>query len=81
MHTILQRGPFGARTQARRPNAAFFGEFALEAAVRFFDVLLTWQERDRQRRALAELDARMLKDIGLHRADIRLELRKPFWRA
>ena len=79
MHTISQRGPFGAYAGARRPNAALFGEFLLEAVARALRTLLTWQERDQQRRALAQLDARMLKDIGLSRAEVVLELRKPFW--
>ena len=37
-------------------------------------------ERHRQRRALARLDARMLKDIGLTGPEVRAELDKPFWR-
>jgi uncharacterized protein YjiS (DUF1127 family) len=37
-------------------------------------------ERVRQRRALAELDDRLLRDIGLTRADAWHEIRKPFWR-
>ncbi len=81
MHTISQRGPFGARVGPRRANAALFGEFVAEAALRFFDVLLIWQERDRQRRALAGMDDRMRRDVGLSWADIQLELRKPFWQA
>ncbi len=81
MHTISQKGPFGAHAGPRRPTAASFGEFLLEAAARAVWTLLIWQERDRQRRALAQLDARMLKDVGLSRADVAIELRKPFWQA
>ncbi len=81
MHTMSQRGPFGAYAGPRRPTAASFGEILLEAAARAVRTLLTWQERDRQRRALAQLDARMLKDVGLSRAEVDLELRKPFWHA
>ena len=40
----------------------------------------TWIERDRQRRHLAELSDAALRDIGLTRADVRMELDKPFWR-
>ncbi len=81
MHTISQRGPFGAYAGPRRPTAASFGEILLEAAARAVRTLVTWQERDRQRRALAQLDARMLKDVGLSRAEVAIELRKPFWQA
>jgi len=36
--------------------------------------------RARQRRDLAALSDYGLRDIGLNRADIDLEVRKPFWR-
>jgi uncharacterized protein YjiS (DUF1127 family) len=45
------------------------------------EVLLTWVERTRQRRQLAQLSSHMLKDIGLSRADVEIEMSKPFWRA
>ena len=48
---------------------------------RFWSLILQWQERASQRHALAELDHRMLKDIGLNRAEIAREIDKPFWRA
>jgi len=38
-----------------------------------------WIERNRQRRRLAELDDAALKDIGLSRADVQIEVDKPFW--
>lgn len=41
--------------------------------------LLTWQDRARQRAALAALDDRLLEDIGLSRAQARAEADKPFW--
>ena len=41
--------------------------------------LLRWQELARQRRALARLDDRMLKDLGLTRADALREAGRPFW--
>ncbi len=81
MHTITQRGPFGAYAGPRRPTAASFGKFLIEAAAQALRTLLTWQERDQQRHALAQLDVRMLKDIGLSRVEVALELRKPFWHA
>ncbi len=40
----------------------------------------TWLGRARDRRALAALDERTLKDIGLSRYDISAELaRRPWW--
>ncbi len=43
--------------------------------------LVLWQDRARQRAHLASLDHRMLRDIGLSRADVVREASKPFWRA
>ncbi len=45
------------------------------------ETLLFWQERDRQRRHLAALDHRLLRDIGISRADAAREAAIPFWRA
>ena len=44
-------------------------------------LLVHWQERAEQRHALAELDDRLLRDIGLDRVAAAHEARKPFWRA
>jgi len=43
-------------------------------------LLLVWRERARQRRQLRSLSDRMLRDIGLTRADVLAESSKPFWR-
>ena len=40
----------------------------------------TWIERVHQRRALASLDDRLLRDIGITRVDAVREAKKPFWR-
>lgn len=42
--------------------------------------LALWQARFVQRRALAELDARQLTDIGISRAEALGEAQVPFWR-
>jgi uncharacterized protein YjiS (DUF1127 family) len=42
-------------------------------------VIGAWIERHRQRRALAELDDRLLKDIGITRPEADREIAKPFW--
>ena len=46
---------------------------------RLTDVGLAWLERMRERRDLAELDDRMLRDIGLNRADVERETSQWFW--
>jgi uncharacterized protein YjiS (DUF1127 family) len=43
------------------------------------DTLMTRAELARSRRQLAELDERLLRDIGLDRATARFEASKPFW--
>jgi uncharacterized protein YjiS (DUF1127 family) len=45
------------------------------------EMLLTWVERSRERRHLGLLSPHMLKDIGISRADVEIEMSKPFWRA
>lgn len=44
------------------------------------DLFLTWLDRYAQRRQLARLDPRMLKDIGVSRTEALREARKPFWK-
>lgn len=39
-----------------------------------------WTQRGCQRRALAELDDRLLGDVGIGRTAARREAAKPFWR-
>ncbi len=43
-------------------------------------ILLVWQERGQQRRHLAALDDRLLRDMGMSRADAAREAAIPFWR-
>ena len=43
--------------------------------------LAEWQDRAEYRRHLAELDDRLLRDIGLSRYDVQREAAKPFWLA
>jgi uncharacterized protein YjiS (DUF1127 family) len=45
-----------------------------------FDLLLLWLQRRREQRQLGALSDHMLKDIGVTRADIEVEVRKIFWR-
>jgi uncharacterized protein YjiS (DUF1127 family) len=50
------------------------------AAGRIATTVREWRQRIRDRARLAELDERMLKDIGLTRADAEFLINKPFWR-
>jgi len=43
------------------------------------DVVMTRLELSRSRRQLAELDDRLLRDIGVDRAKARFEAEKGFW--
>lgn len=42
-------------------------------------IIQLFAERARQRRALANLDEHLLRDIGLNRAEVAGEVRKHFW--
>jgi len=44
------------------------------------DMILRWQDRMAQRRQLAGMSERLLKDIGVSHADAAHEVAKPFWR-
>lgn len=78
MRTIRQSvapahdGP-GRKVYGRRATAADL----LGAA---FDLLLSWIDTARQRRSLQMMDDRLLRDVGLSRADVEAETSKPFWR-
>ena len=50
---------------------------ALSAAT---DLVFAWQDRAQQRRQLATMDDRLLRDIGISRLDALHEANKPFWR-
>jgi uncharacterized protein YjiS (DUF1127 family) len=43
--------------------------------------LATWRARERQRRELARLDARLRRDIGVTAEDVEAERNKPIWQA
>lgn len=48
---------------------------------RSLETFRIWRKRQRDRRALAQLSARDLHDVGLSWSDIAYEAEKPFWRA
>ncbi len=45
----------------------------------FRATVATWAERQRNRKSLAQMDDRLLRDIGLTRFDIEVETNKYFW--
>jgi uncharacterized protein YjiS (DUF1127 family) len=46
----------------------------------FAEVIGTWRQRNRERRELAQLDGRSLRDLGLTPSSVQFEVDKPFWR-
>ena len=81
MLTFLHGSPLGLLASARGdPQAEHSTGPRPHWALRALDTLLVWQERSRQRHALAQLSDRMLRDIGISRADVAAECAKPFWR-
>ena len=67
--------------RAEAPSFSFGRAFALLAGtvVVGVEALLTRAELSRSRRQLAELDDRLLRDIGLDRARARFEATKGYW--
>jgi len=47
----------------------------------FITLIAIWQNRAQQRRELLEADSRILRDLGLSKAEVAAEAAKPFWRA
>ncbi len=65
---------------ARRIAALPF-RFAGSRLSWIFSRLLLWQQRAEERAQLAAMDQRMLKDIGVSRADVAREASKAPWQA
>ncbi|MDQ2101438.1 DUF1127 domain-containing protein [Azospirillum isscasi] len=77
-------------TEATRPSGSSSFTAVLKVIARAFavgirpvwfvlELGLNGYERWRQRQALMRLDDHLLKDIGVSRADVDAEVRKPFW--
>lgn len=47
----------------------------------FLDTVAEWHSRAVSRRELAQLDDRMLQDIGVSNVEVEREISKPFWRS
>ncbi len=81
MHTIqIKRLPGRSRAPLRPSRATHQRRFT-GWLVNILGVLLVWQARAAERHRLAELEAYLLADMGLTRADVIAECSKPFWRA
>lgn len=83
MHTInqhndasLSRHAVIAAELSACANIPVASRVAMEVA----QLVARWSHRASSRKALASLDAYMLKDIGLTREEALQEAEKPFWR-
>ena len=72
--TMIQATGFSPLDENHRPLVLFTA-----TAMRLFSVLLAWNQRARQRRALSRLDDRLLADIGVSRAAAAHEAAKRPW--
>ena len=61
-------------------SIAEYHEMARHRVVRVSGLVLLWRERARQRRVLASLDDRLLRDVGISQSAALRETGKPFWR-
>jgi uncharacterized protein YjiS (DUF1127 family) len=71
-------------TLAHRHNALhFLAPLAWERRARLWSgvvaILTLWRQRRRTRQQLSTLDDRALADVGLTRAQQRIECSRPFW--
>jgi uncharacterized protein YjiS (DUF1127 family) len=66
-------------TDRRERHAVPLARMLRSAGVWLALALLRWQELAQQRRRLLSLDDRMLKDIGITRAEATREGARPFW--
>ena len=81
METITQRRILVPPLGDSRPPSLGLRMGLRAFLLRIVDLILTWQERAKQRAALASLEDHMLKDIGVSRADATREANRHFWRA
>ena len=72
MHTISRT------STGLKSGLSWYKELYLRL-IKAADAFLIWYDRARERQALLSIDDHMLRDIGLSRADIWDEARKPFW--
>jgi len=73
--------PVSGRLSVQGRGGDAFRAVFVRGAGRALDTVFAWRRRWTDRLALQSLDDRMLSDIGISRADVEIEARKPFWRA
>ncbi|MCY4311751.1 MAG: DUF1127 domain-containing protein [Rhodospirillaceae bacterium] len=78
--TIYSPNVDGAGKMHRRYSRVLlgYGLFARQFTA-ILEAIPEWRQRGEERRQLLELDERLLKDIGVSRAEAMEEARKPFW--
>ena len=55
------------------------GKAGVGVVTHLLDRAVGWLDHVRQRRHLGQLDDRLLRDIGLSRAEVENEISRPFW--
>lgn len=79
MHTISRQSNVDGWLVRTGLLALWIGEMAVVLVFRAAVALVTWQGRIRERRQLASMDDRLLRDIGVSRSEVHAETIKPFW--
>ena len=69
--SMTTRGAGNLTPSAGRMVLAYLGNAAT--------TIVLFAERGRQRRALAQLDEHLMRDVGLSRSVVEREVRKHFW--
>jgi uncharacterized protein YjiS (DUF1127 family) len=70
----------GTRLATQRVRRRTLRASLRQGLKRILAVLHQWRRISRDRAELANLDDRMLRDIGVTRVDVWREINKPFWR-
>jgi uncharacterized protein YjiS (DUF1127 family) len=77
---VAADGARGRRMDAPAAHAWPSKPWLSRATAQALGIVSLWIERHRQRQRLAQLDPRLLRDIGITHRDAQRECDKPFWR-
>lgn len=77
----IARGPGPLETATARISAGLVHAARLvdRGLLRVLDLVFEWRARAAERHVMRSLDDRMLRDVGISRADLERELRRPLW--